>query len=402
MYVVGIDRPWIQTPFLTHRFALRNHAQIDKLKKVGIAFVDIDTDRGVDVPASERTQHDLTTAPEQPFTAAESKLATLPEATRGKSLSAELHEVREVREQMLCEVREILDSVRTSGVVDGHHVKNLSQEIINKTLGHEDAYAALVRTREFSPDLYEHALSVGTLAVLMGRLLGYDETRLEHLAMGAMLHDIGLLRLPPELVRPVGTLSKADRSLFDSHPSLGVEILKNSKGIPDDVMRLVLEHHIASLEQAHSDGSLTDMLSHSCRLIRIIDHYDELLTGQDTARPLPVQDALRELYQLSQQHVLDQNLVEHLISQIGIYPLYSLVQLNTGERGIVTSVTPGQLLKPVVLLIQDPERKIYPEPIPVNFSTQPESGASLNIVDVLDAEKEGVQVEEVLANWVAL
>ena len=92
----------------------------------------------------------------------------------------------------------------------------------------------------------------------------------------------------------------------------------------------------------------------------------------------------------------------HLVSQIGIYPLYSLVQLNSGERGIVTAVTPGQLLRPVVLVIQDPNLQPYPDPMPINFSSLDDQGTALEIVEVLDAEKEGVRVEEILSNWATL
>lgn len=73
------------------------------------------------------------------------------------------------------EVKELLDSVRTSGVVNGSQVKELSEEIIEATVGHEEAYAALIRTREFSPALYDHALSVSTLTVLLGRILGFEK-----------------------------------------------------------------------------------------------------------------------------------------------------------------------------------------------------------------------------------
>jgi putative nucleotidyltransferase with HDIG domain len=407
MYVTGIDLPWIQTPFLTHRFLLRKSTQIAKLREANIRFVDIDTDRGVDAentPEETLPETPEPTTPDLPdaYHILEARIEQMPESVRAKPLSEELHDVREAKEEMMGEVREMLDSVRTSGVVNGSQAKEISEEIIEATVGHEEAYAALIRTREFSPALYDHALSVSTLAVLLGRILGFEREQLNHLAMGALLHDIGLLQLPANLMNPVRSLSSSDRSLFESHPKIGVDILKNSKQIPEEVMRLVSEHHVISQSSSKSDTKTGIDFSHACKLIQVVDRYDEFLSGQGQPPPLPVKDALRELYQLGQKNELDQQLVSHLVSQIGIYPLYSLVQLNSGERGIVTAVTPGQLLHPVVLVIQDPNRQPDPEPMPINFSSLDNQGSALEIVNVLDAEKEGVRVEEILSNWATL
>ena len=138
----------------------------------------------------------------------------------------------------------------------------------------------------------------------------------------------------------------------------------------------------------------------SSRLIRIVDEYDELLTGQHRRFPLSIKDALRELYQQGQQQRLDARLVTQFINQVGIYPIYSMVELSTGERGIVTANSPGNLLKPTILLFQDANRKPFLEPVPINFSVINMESALPEIVRVLDPEQEGVRVEKVLADWV--
>ena len=402
MYIVGIDRSWMDTPFLTHRFLLKKPSQLKKLKQSGIQEVEIDTDRGADVPNEPEEAPRIleeTQTPESDLSNLEARLANLPEALQGKSLSDEFTEVHQVQEHMLHEVQEMLDSVRTSGIVEGSQVKALSQEVIAQTLGHEEAYAALIRTREFSPDLYDHALSVCTLAVLMARLLGYEKGPLEHIAMGALLHDIGFLRLPSELIRPHRTLSEFDQILYDSHPRLGVEILKSSPGISEEVMQMVAQHHLTGDLQIHPEGGPFEETGFGGRLIRVVDEYDELLTGQGSSPPLPMREALGELYLRAQRNQLNPELASYLIIQIGIYPIYSLVELNTGERGIVTAVTPGSLLHPVVLVIQDPNRNPYHEPFPVNFAKPASDRPPVEIVRVLDAEEEGIRVEEVLGSW---
>ena len=400
MYIAGFDRSWLETPFFTHRFLLKRTSQLTKLQQSGIRYVEIDTEQGLDVVPE---QHDDQSEAVNQSSDAHLRevLGRLPEDAHGMALSDELHQADHLRQEMLEEVKEVLDQIRTSGVVDGQKAKETSEHIIAKTLGHEEAFAALIRTRQFSPDLYDHSLSVCTLAVLLGRLLGYEKQMLHNLAMGALLHDIGLLRLPTEIVRPVRNLSEADKNLYLQHPDLGVRILQKSKGIAPEVIEMIGEHHLpdGSLAQRSEQGDEWNTVR---KILHVVDAYDELLTGQGMQKPLPVKEALGELYQKGKNNELDLNLVSHLIGQIGIYPIYSLVELNTGERGIVTAVTPGQLLHPVVLVIQDENHRPYSEPIPLNFAEHLPEGKPLEITQVLDANQEGVHVDEVLADWVAL
>ncbi len=400
MYIAGFDRSWLETPFFTHRFFINKTSQLTKLKQSGIRHVEIDTEQGLDVTHDLHEEHAeaITANPADSVTEVLGKLA---DDSQGMPLSQELTQAREIRQEMLEKVGEVLDAIRTSGVVDGNTAKNVAEDIIAKTIGHEEALAALIRTREFSPDLYDHSLSVCTLSVLLGKLLGYEKHMLHPLAMGALLHDIGLLRLPTDIVRPIRTLSDSDQKLYQQHPDLAVEILQKSKGMTPEIIEMIAAHHHVT-SSSSPQGSQKDDWNKLGQVLRVVDVYDELLTGQGWQKPLPVKDALGELYQQGQRTEVDINLVSHLISQIGIYPIYSLVELNTGERGIVTAVTPGQLLEPVVLVIQDAHHRLYEEPIPLNFATRLPEEKPLHITQVLDAAQEGLSVEEVLANWVAL
>ncbi|RMH08289.1 MAG: HD-GYP domain-containing protein [Nitrospirae bacterium] len=407
MYIVGFDQSWLNTPFLTHRFLLNRPTQLARLRRSGVRYVDIDTDRGVDVDSEQPidgvaspTSH--APSPLNADTLLNLQLAKLPPTAHGTSLSRELVEAKQMRQQMLEDVRNMLWEIRTSGIVPSNQVKQISETVIAHTLNHAETVAALIRTREFSPDLYDHSLSVCTLAVLVGRLMGYDERRLLYLAMGALLHDIGLLGLPSHLLKPLRSLSPMEQSLYDRHPFLGRNMVEASPAIPDEVAWLISTHHIAPAQHlAQPEPVSEEAMAHS-RLIRVVDEYDQLLTGQGYHPPLPVREALSELYQQGQRGELDLSMVSHLISQIGIYPLYSLVELSTGERGIVTSITPGQLLYPIVLIIQGPDHRFYAEPLPVNFATRTSAESPLEIVNVLDAEQEGIHVEEVLADWMTL
>ncbi len=414
MYVCGIDRPWMETPFLRHRFSIRTHTQIDKLIQCGVKNLTIDINRGIDTDqhiesqgTANRTeqlepantvQSDVQTEEQR----ATERIANLPKTLRGKSLSNELSSTRDVRSQMLESVRDLLTSIATSGIIQATQVKDVTHSIIAQTLEHEEACIALIRTREFSADLHEHALSVGTLAVLLGRLIGYDDSQLRTLGTAALLHDVGLLRIPSALLTPVNRQSKEDHELYNSHPRLSVEILQESSDISQDVRAIVEAHHVRLDGTGYPTLIAPESTSTSSRLLRVVDEYDELLTGQLGLPPMSGKQALRELYQRAQKNQLDQQLVSQLVSQIGIYPIYSLVELNTGERGIVTAHSKENLLHPTILLIQNASQQPFSEPVPINFATMHKGTSIPEIIKVLDPEQEGVRVEQFLSDWVTM
>ncbi len=411
MYVVGLDRSWLSTPFFSHKFLVDKQEQLDKLKQISIRFVDIDTSKGLDIegpallverppepaqpePGPVDVQAMAAAPAPDPVSAAQAK----PEL-HGTDLKEDFSEARKVRKEMLQSVRDLLGSVRTSGTVDTVQTKKVAEQVIVTTLAHDQAIAALIRTRQFNPELYDHALSVSTLAVLLGRLLGYGEERLQTIAMAALVHDVGLLRLPQNLLHVRRAFTPSEQKLYDTHATLGGEVLKQSGGFSAEVLEIVAKHHAPPPRSGEEAGG---GMAESVRLIQVADVYDELLTGQGDRPPLPVRDALRLLYREGQAGRVDAEFTAHLISQIGIYPLYSFVELNTGHRGIVASIQPGELLKPMVLLTHGPDRRPYDEPMPVNLAAGPSENPPLEITTVLDPEEAGVNVETILADWVAI
>ncbi|MCA9422507.1 MAG: hypothetical protein KC592_15915, partial [Nitrospira sp.] len=132
------------------------------------------------------------------------------------------------------------------------------------------------------------------------------------------------------------------------------------------------------------------------------DEYDELLSGHRTGNPLPVRTALSTLYQQGKKGLLDGELVSTFINLVGIYPTYALVELSTGERGIVTANSRENLLHPTILLIQDAIHQPLSEPIPFNFSVLSSQESRPEIVQVLPPEQVGIDLDAALENWMTL
>ena len=411
MYLCGIDRSWLDTPFLLHRFLIKSSSDIVKLQQAGIQEITIDTDRGLDVASDSKppqTQdNDVSSTPDPTIPASSvqtevERLQQLPPSAQGKSLSGELTTMKLVQKYMLEGVQDILHTLEKTGGLAMEQVHQITESVMAETLGHEEACIAMIRTRDFSPALYDHALAVSTLAVLLGRAVGLDHTALQHLASAGLLHDTGLLNIPQILHRPLNQLSESELGMYQRHPRRGVEMLSQQSSLPNEVDTLIREHHIALDGSGYPANFDPAKIQTPSRILRIVDEYDELLTGHHTGNPLPVRIALQTLYQQGKKDQLDGELVATFINLIGIYPTYALVELSTGERGIVTANSRDNLLHPTILLIQDAIHQPLSEPIPFNFSILASHEPRPEIVRVLAPEQIGIDLDSALENWMTL
>ncbi len=413
MYICGIDRSWLDTPFLRHRFLIRSTADLTKLQQCEIQEITIDTDYGLDDISITETdpQEDTSVTPPPKATRVTTNASIPPEVERiqrlppevqGKSLGGELTSIQQTRRFMLEDVKNILETLSKTGGTAVEQVNAVTQSIMVDTLDHEEAYIALIRTREFSPALYDHALAVSTLSVLLGRAVGLEESICQDLAIAGLLHDAGLTKIPQTLHRPLQELSASELKVYQSHPKRGLDLLMIQSTYSERVQAFIREHHVAQDGSGYPTNIDPGKTQPASRILRLVDEYDELLSSHQSGKPQTVRGALQTLYQQGKKGVLDDELVGKFINLIGIYPTYSLVELSTGERGIVTANSRENLLHPTILLIQDADHQPLPEPIPFNFSVLGTDSPGPEIVKILPPEEVGIQIDIALEGWVTL
>jgi HD-GYP domain-containing protein (c-di-GMP phosphodiesterase class II) len=414
MYLCGIDRSWLDTPFLRHRFLIRSPEDLTKLFQCGIQEITIDTERGLDdTSTTAETEHQEETAPRPPLdpprvkskasiSPQEARIQHLPEEVQGKSLGGELTSIAQTRQYMLEGVQDILETLAKTGGLAVEQVNHVTQSIMADTLDHEEAYIALIRTREYSPALYDHALAVSTLSVLLGRAVGLEDSECQDLAIAGLLHDSGLAKIPQDIHRPLHDLSDSELGIYQSHPKRGLDFLMQQSTLSEQVQTYIREHHVALDGSGYPANIDPATIKPASRILRLVDEYDELLSGHQSGKPQTVRGALQSLYQQGKKGMLDAELVGKFINLIGIYPTYSLVELSTGERGIVTANSRENLLHPTILLIQDAAHQPLPEPIPFNFSVLGSESPSPEIVKIVAPEEAGIQLSTALEDWVTL
>jgi HD-GYP domain-containing protein (c-di-GMP phosphodiesterase class II) len=386
MFIAKLDLSWFRSPFMRHSFLIEDPAQIDKLRRVGVQFVDIDPDRS-SIPPDGTTDQTRSHAanPIRQTVASQPQVKTL------QQLAEEIHQARIARKQLEEAVRSVFSTISRSGTVGPHQARDAVQEITiaARTLSNSAMFMALSQNRDGDASLSQHALSTCTLALVLGQTYGFNPLELNELATAGLLHDIGLLQIPESVLKRTTTtshpLTPRERERFQSHPRLSIAMLEQQKGFATGVLHLIGEHHALLDGSGYPQETRGEFTSDRTRILVISDRYDELITGFGGATPLAPYQALQRLYREAQEGKLDKDILSRFIKTVGIYPIHSYVRLNTKELAIVTDLNPSRLHQPIVTITHEPGGNSYPAPFTINLALQDTQPPGRTIEAVLDA-----------------
>lgn len=350
MFVSRFDRSWFRTPFLRHRFLVRSSADIQRLRRSGIKTVEIDLTRGAAPAENPRLDADeLSSVP----------AAWVNETTPSKGfdeLRHDMHLAMEVRKKLEHTVHCLFDNIAAMGTIDNEQANEAAQEIglVARTLSNPALFMAMSQIPEASLGLSQHAMATCTLSMILGQAVQYDLAALQELAVGALLHDIGLLRVPTPILLRIydssNSLRDRERAVYEMHARQGAVDLERQENFSLDVRRIAAEHHALPDGRGFPAEINPRWISQSSRIVMIADQYDELITGFGGRTPMQPHEALHRLYQCAQDGGLDLDLTSCFIKRVGVFPIYSTVELNTGERGVIAELNPAQLHLPVIFV----------------------------------------------------
>lgn len=386
MHVAKLDVTWFRSPFLRHSFLIRTDEQIDKLRRAGVKHLKIDPGRGLDVldgslPSSAPSKMIIQTGPPGP--------ASPPKVRSLALMTQELQAARTARQQLEQSVRSTFSRMAETGIVDREEVQHIIHEIdaVANTLTTHALFMAFSQGRDGNNSLSEHALATCSFSMILAHAAAYDLFAIQELATGALLHDIGLLKVPPTILQRIhdtsAVISEPSRKAYESHARSGAILLERQGGFPPVVGQIVAEHHAylnGSGFPAETRGAFTSDMT---RIVMVTDRYDELLTGFGGASPLTPHQSLQRLYQEGQEGRYENRLVSLFVKVMGIYPVYSYVALTTGERAVVSVINSRKLHQPIVTITHDPTGTPYIVPLVIDLANQDERAPVREICSVI-------------------
>jgi len=196
------------------------------------------------------------------------------------------------------------------------------------------------------------------MSILFGLRLGLDKKRLSELGFAALFHDVGKIKLPHDLIAKPSEFDENDWKMIKKHPFLGAKSLLGIRSLDEFTRRAIVvafEHHLNIDLSGYPEISKSRELNLFSRIVSIADAYDAMTSGRIYLKaPISPDDALRKML-YRQGKFYDPVLLKVFVNVVGIYPVGTLVFLNTGEIGLVFKVNPDDLARPQVRIIADKE-----------------------------------------------
>ncbi len=261
-------------------------------------------------------------------------------------------------QQSVAATRDLMTSVRIGGSPNIKKIKRVVQGIVDQILSEETSLIGLTTIRDYDEYTFTHSVNVCIFSVALGKRLGLSKLQLYDLGMAALFHDIGKSRVPQSILNKSGGLTDDEWRLIASHPWLGVLALFQVRGaqeLPYRSMVVAYEHHMKRDLTGYPRPIRERQLSMFSKIVAIADGFDAA-TSRRSYQTVPFTPAQVMLEMRDNpRRGMDPVIVKAFINLTGIYPVGTLVVLDTFELGIVHAVNPLQdmLSRPIVRVISD-------------------------------------------------
>jgi HD-GYP domain-containing protein (c-di-GMP phosphodiesterase class II) len=339
MYVAELDRPWVGTPFLFQGFSIVSDDQILELKKY-CRTVFIDAERHLAGTFSRPQGAPL------PF----ERGTTIYKDSR--PFEEELPAANEIYINFEQSVQQMLEQVTTKGDLDAKQLTAVVGEMTRSVERNPDAMMLLHRMRMKSNDEFNRAVDNSIHMITFGRFLQFPHERLELLGMAGLLLDIGKVNLPEHILRKQEKLTPEEFEISKQHVMNSVEFINNAKNMPKGLAEIVMQHHERLDGSGYPRGLSGSQISIDGSIAGLVNTYCALISKRSYAEQISASNALSMLFKL-RGGLFHDALVEQLVQCIGIYPVGSAIEFNTGEIGIVVAQNLIRRLQPKVMLILD-------------------------------------------------
>lgn len=390
MYIHDLNCGWLSHRFWRNRFLIRSETDLAHIKGLGVHEVYIDTDKGDDLPEAPTEGEVVEQLERELKEVAEQSKDRLQPAT----LAQERVQAQRIHAQALQVISGLMQDARLGLPIQIDETRAVISELVGSIFRNQNALLALGRIRHADRYTFEHSVNVAVLMVAFARELGLAPELIETIGMGALLHDIGKTKTPDAILNKPGRLTDEEFAIMRSHVVHSREILARIPEFPPIALAVAAEHHERVDGTGYPEGKSGEAISLYGRMAAIVDVYDAITSDRVYHRGIEPHQALRKLLEWSRYH-LDPELVRHFIRCVGIYPVGSLVRLESQRLAVVLENRRANVQEPLVRVVMDARwRRFLPvEDLDLSRKVR---GVKDRIIGAEDPAHWGIDCEEIL------
>ena len=388
MYITDLNNDWIPHNTQRRRGVIKKEDTVEKIRQMGVNYVYIDVSKGLDSQDSEPA-HEVDRRNESALQHAGEQT---PGVFKRVAVAEEMVFAQQVHHQAQGLVGNLMNNVKLGGAIDIAPIHQLADELQSSILRNANALSCLGRIREKDNYLLEHSVNLSVLMSLFGNYRKLPPDALHQTIVGALLHDIGKILTPDDILHKPGRLTPEEFEVMKAHARHSRDILKSTEGIGELTIMTAAEHHEHLDGSGYPEGLKGEEISVYGRMVAITDVYDAITSDRVYHKGMPPTQGLKKLLEWSGTH-LDAGLVTEFIRCVGLYPIGSLVLLESGRLGVVIETNDEDQRLPVLRVMYNTRFRM---PITVDTLDLAKPGTQDRILSSVDPEDYKIDVRKFL------
>jgi len=275
--------------------------------------------------------------------------------------------IKEVREKVKDSVHLLMEISKNTERVDFEKTQGIVDTFVRDLLDETNILLNLLEIRSLAGHLYNHSINVCSISLLIADSMGFSDDELRRLGIAALMHDVGMLKIPESVYNKNSALNDEEYELIKKHPIYSAQMLKSSPGFSDEVALIVYQHHERYDGRGYPKGTAGDEIHPYAQIITVADAFESMTNPRPYRHKMSAYEAVKEIIANSGRQ-FNPKVVKHFITRMAVYPIGSFVQLNTGQIAVVFESNKAVPLRPKIKLILDAEKNELSEKNIVDLS----------------------------------